>query len=1096
MGPDGKDVLVETGSFTVDRARALEKLMRFALPDPAWAVLSLARVARAGEATRFEAARGARGELTVRFDGDPLPKALLEAPYDALFSRANRREPRGRDLAVALLSMLRLGPSHIVVRAGEGPERAILRLSGASSEQVEASPGAGSETVVHFLPGPRTPAAAWADLEKAFLERAALLRPFPLLDGKQVRPPPSNPEGRPVAGKDLSGWVEAPPAHRTSSVLELYRYGVLIHSVEHALKGPPVVARLDSPAFRMNASQTAVVRDAAFKAAAAAASEAGGALVVAAARIHAERAPQLTQILRAAALFEAFQHEVEDWLSGGSPGLVGSLGRILLGNVGARVDRTLAAEVRTDARRLCWLREAAAPDAPLYLDPFLGWLTRERLTAAADLLGFMPYTVRPGASTATDTVLLLPTAAELAAAPRWFPRVSLVEASTAAFPARSDGRKQSLLARVGVVAAAVRRPLTGGVSGEAALPLQRGDGARIHVFSGGVPVRTLAPKGPLRFVAAVSVTGPVDASRAKAVERAVSAVLEDLYAGAATDWSPGTGSTAAEALEAHLLGALQHWAQSPPAWLESLPLFSAEDGLFDLKGLRARLDAGDTLFFGPSRPVRGAPKLLFQTKELTADALRAVFPDARVNPLPGNERFSAVWRPGTGRRDALGALEDILREHGTHLGGDPQARGHLLDALAETFAPWDRPESGDPRRQRVRDHLNLLPLFNSREEPLTTARVASLVALGRPLSYGPEGRDIVVSDRERAPLERLWPRAQELAVTASPPAPAASGPAPLAFTAPMLVAAKAEAPGLKALIGLPPEPLPGVTVTLELDDGPVDCVLPTPGAAAAGRILLRPEGWKGPLHLRGTLSQPLSLALRELYISFMTRVVEGGLPADPGWERLRPYLLLLAAPARGPAGPWAGLRAKIEDLPLFPTLGGAPTTLAVLRRSAAGGTLRFALPNTPPAPGAEDVPIVANRALVEAVLKAELAEADTAPAVGARPGAPVPERCESLLRRVRGRKGLDPRLTPKRNGLAVAGGAGRRLVDVDEGAWTVDSTHPAARLALDAGLDADTQAVYLLSAAATAVNRQSSAQTDREDALFQSLLAEAAAEDG
>jgi hypothetical protein len=36
MEAEGKAVLVGTGSFMVDRAQALEKLMRFALPDPAW----------------------------------------------------------------------------------------------------------------------------------------------------------------------------------------------------------------------------------------------------------------------------------------------------------------------------------------------------------------------------------------------------------------------------------------------------------------------------------------------------------------------------------------------------------------------------------------------------------------------------------------------------------------------------------------------------------------------------------------------------------------------------------------------------------------------------------------------------------------------------------------------------------------------------------------------------------------------------------------------------------------------------------------------------------------------------------------------------
>ncbi|TPW18974.1 MAG: hypothetical protein FD126_3149, partial [Elusimicrobia bacterium] len=101
---------------------------------------------------------------------------------------------------------------------------------------------------------------------------------------------------------------------------------------------------------------------------------------------------------------------------------------------------------------------------------------------------------------------------------------------------------------------------------------------------------------------------------------------------------------------------------------------------------------------------------------------------------------------------------------------------------------------------------------------------------------------------------------------------------------------------------------------------------------------------------------------------------------------------------------------------------------------------------------------------------------------------------ETLLARVRGRKGLDASLAPRRGALRLEKSDGSRFLVKEGPVWRVDAEHPTARLALDAKLDETARAAYLLSALATAANRSEAAATDAEDALFQALLAEAAEE--
>lgn len=1117
MATEGKEVLVGSGTFLVDRARGLEKLMRFALPDPAWGVLSLLRFAAASGAERFSVERGTKGELSVRFGGTPPTREQLERPYDALFAKAARGEARGRDLAVGLLSLLRLEPAHILVRAGHGAERLQLRLNRADPEAVEAAHDAERDTLVRFYPGPRTPAGAWSGLAEAFDRRCAMADLELSLDGeRRALRPPERQDGRPLRGPDVRGWVGVPERFLPESRLALYRHGVFITEVAVDLETAPVVGRVDCPSFRLNASQTAVVRDPAFRKALAAAAEAAGALVDEAAARQAERAPQLTLLLRGLGLRGLWGLTVESWLEPAGPGAVKSLGRFLLDGFEPVLDRHLSADVRADAARVCWLREAArasktAARAPLFLAPDLSWSTREELQESVKSLGVIPVAERLNAAPRDYRVLWTSCAAEREAAGRWFPGSSPAPADNALdFEGRSRAggqRRASLLSRVGVVEAVARRPLTDAWEGELALPLQRPATALIHVFLEDELKQTVTVEGPLRFVAAVVSRGPVRPQFARFALDAVSKHLTELYAGAASDWSPGAASPAAEALRSHLIDALAHWRRNAPAWLAALPLFQCETGSLSLGALEKRLEEGDTLFFAPRAPTGPAPQLLFAHPSLSAETARVLLPSARVEALPGRPSWCAAWHPRRkgARRGPLDALEDVLRESGTFLlAPGSQERRYLLEAVVLNFAPWQGPAHDAPRWARVREHLGALPLFQGADGAgLTAPQLEARVAAGRPLPMAMSadpGAELVLDLAERAAFEALWPEAKALLVAspaAAPSAPSRPDAARLSFPEPMLAAAEVSAGGLRALVGLPPEPLPGLTVTV-VGAGPArDFVLETPGAGAAGRMLLDVSGWTGsglPV-AEDFLHKDVAKAARALYVEFMERLTAREYDADPAGEALRPYLLMLAAPRKSSLGPWAEVRRRIEDLPLFPTLGGKTATLADLRRAAAKGALRAARRAEAAPPEAADVPIVTTRALVEAALGTALHEW-SAEALRPADGSGLEGRLETLLSRVRGRKGLDTSLAPRRGTLRLEKFGGSLLLVKEGPVWRVDAQHPAAVLALAAGLDDTARAAYLLSALATAANRSAAAATDAEDALFQALLAEAAAEEG
>lgn len=109
------DEFVESGSFRVDREKALTKLAKYQLADPwdfaaAWARLAVESGAQKAEVSNEE------GASLLRFDGRTLPGGLLLDPVSALFNEDP--DGRGRLLAVGLLALQKLGPASVELRSG------------------------------------------------------------------------------------------------------------------------------------------------------------------------------------------------------------------------------------------------------------------------------------------------------------------------------------------------------------------------------------------------------------------------------------------------------------------------------------------------------------------------------------------------------------------------------------------------------------------------------------------------------------------------------------------------------------------------------------------------------------------------------------------------------------------------------------------------------------------------------------------------------------------------------------------------------------------------------------------------------------------
>lgn len=115
---EGEGTVESRGGFTLDRAKAREKMRQFQLADPREYLLHLVRAASLMGAQRISIDIDA-DDMHLRFDGQTFATTDFEELYDALFGRADDQSVAARrHLALGLNAALGLDPRRIEVRSG------------------------------------------------------------------------------------------------------------------------------------------------------------------------------------------------------------------------------------------------------------------------------------------------------------------------------------------------------------------------------------------------------------------------------------------------------------------------------------------------------------------------------------------------------------------------------------------------------------------------------------------------------------------------------------------------------------------------------------------------------------------------------------------------------------------------------------------------------------------------------------------------------------------------------------------------------------------------------------------------------------------
>lgn len=258
---DGEE-LVERGSFRVDRARALEKLSRFQLGDPAFGPCFWVRCAVASGAENVDFDPGLVS-FTLSFDGRPFSRDELQDPYAALFTEG--ASSRARHLAYGLLWAFRLEPSRVTLVSGHPGDRFEFSAEGPAAESVRAVQGGGGTFLTVSGLWKSAAARPWSPDPEFFAARLGACPARVRLKGRDVP--------RPL---DLPGWsrFELPGGAwalmRPSTVQTNRRSSAVVHvdgvaagRFDYPARSIPSECLLEAPGLPLDASQTQAVRDAA-----------------------------------------------------------------------------------------------------------------------------------------------------------------------------------------------------------------------------------------------------------------------------------------------------------------------------------------------------------------------------------------------------------------------------------------------------------------------------------------------------------------------------------------------------------------------------------------------------------------------------------------------------------------------------------------------------------------------------------------------------------------------------------------------------------------------------------------------------------------
>lgn len=268
----GEGVVDSEGRFTLDPAKAREKMRRFQLADPRRYVLELVQAAHLRGATAIDFRIDA-DDMWMRFDGRPFTADELSNLYASLFADGEENDDLRalRQLALGVNAAMGMEPRRARVESGSVSLELRLDDADAIAEKGEGD----GVTVIHvkqrlrprvFLDFFRN-LVGILDEERHLTERCAYAGIRITLNGKTIA------DGRREPAFALS-WVSlegmsyagsAAFCAGTKAELRLLKDGVWISSVELENEVHGLLVVIEDPRLRKDVSQAKIVEDAAYR---------------------------------------------------------------------------------------------------------------------------------------------------------------------------------------------------------------------------------------------------------------------------------------------------------------------------------------------------------------------------------------------------------------------------------------------------------------------------------------------------------------------------------------------------------------------------------------------------------------------------------------------------------------------------------------------------------------------------------------------------------------------------------------------------------------------------------------------------------------
>ena len=666
---DAGVVHVESGAFRVDRRRALDKLMRFQLPQAEMFMLPWVRAAVASGATRVRLA-ASDGALEMRFDGRPFLRAELVDPYSCLFDRYKPENRRNRELAIGLLSVMRLKPVCVLLVSGPPGARSRLRAESVETDRVDPCEDGAPETIIKVVSSQSSP-PLWTPDRGEWIERLCRVCPIPLsLAGEEAarQIKPASPPGVYFEEEGLRGWLTAPPEPGRVSTLDTYTLGVFVAPTQVALPRVQVDGYLNDDEFTLSASQTAVARNARFKRDADLLAAKADLLLKQLLEEHGPRMEAAGRALADGDLAYYWRNRLERGAAAEKPSpLEGARESVkgafkLLAGEDLKKRHDAIADIYWTARVTAWLRDAAARllqdhetdmkdpllaalwSAPIQIGLNGSPLSLLDLELQRQRLGYIPVSSRPAPeqSLPFEGVWLL-SARDYEVLAHRFPdliRDVSDHLDALAGPAARQTAAQVSLEQAGIADVLAREPFEqDGAAGEVGLALAPHDNAaRVTVVDRGLPKDFFTLESDLRFEAAIELPrGVTPAVLSDALRRAALQLYPKLVA-EYDCWKVGERNGA---IRGHLFDYLaatrapEYAAQA--RWCETVPLFDCVDSWLDFERLRGAVAEGRPVFLAPDRSAALAlpGKMVLVGKRFTPEFLKGLLPGAEALDIPG-----------------------------------------------------------------------------------------------------------------------------------------------------------------------------------------------------------------------------------------------------------------------------------------------------------------------------------------------------------------------------------------------------------------------------------------------------------------------------